>query len=122
MHGVEGVSHTTLFPAAGADRHSTRRQLRCVPGLTACFEALLAAVKKLQPFVCIPTAGDIGREQLSEAVIGYNDLERAKVRQRPTYVGPAVVAQGSQTTYSCRWSLDLAVQRLCNSTDPAEAL
>lgn len=31
----------------------------------------------------MPPAGDIGREQLSEAVIGYNDLERAKVRQRP---------------------------------------
>lgn len=43
------VAHTLFLAAAdrhkGADRRSTRRQLRCVPGLTARFEALLAAVK-----------------------------------------------------------------------------
>jgi hypothetical protein len=34
----------------------------------------------MRTVVLILSPGDIGREQLSEAVIGYNDLERAKVR------------------------------------------
>lgn len=45
--------------------------------------AWCCAVCCLLSVVCVCVvlrAGDIGREQLSEAVIGYNDIEHAKVR------------------------------------------
>lgn len=46
------------------------------------------------------TAGDIGREQLSEAVIGYNDLERAKV----STWGTAARTATATLLFPCSWA------------------
>lgn len=47
-----------------------------------CLLLRLCGQPGLVTFCCVVClcAGDIGREQLSEAVIGYNDVEHAKVR------------------------------------------
>ena len=48
----------------------------------------------------LPPAGDIGREQLSEAVIGYNDLERAKVSTG----GAAARTATATLPFACSWA------------------